>query len=363
MYVFVAATIAAVVYGADPEIKATDVVAGYRQNFAEFRTLHIQWTRVLTNAENFFSRLEVQAADLEAQSGGDGVTPEEKARLLAQAQNDRVMAAEPKNRAPKALRQDFWTDGIGFQMRIPAPDLGDATSNWRFRPSVPNLGAAELVRDYMDTLIICFNGSVEDGFRVWSARRKGDVYAGAIQSSPPNSEDTHFPPVGFVKPEWGMYWHPFDDFFAAPEDQLHVVAEEEFAGRRTIVVERVTENPRKELRLTPEHLKKFGDKVRIFDVVRAWIDPDRGYVPLKMEWGGYSTYKGKRLTPKRMFPSFKTIDDVEIQSVRGTNGYYPVRCAMHLYAVNARFRGPFFTLGDLIEGKQLVDDATASLDQ
>jgi hypothetical protein len=355
MMCFFVALLMVTAAGAPPQIQATDIVAGYRQNFAEFRTLHVQWQRVLTNAENFFKRLEAAAHDLEEQSARQGIEPEERARLLSQAEGYLGMAAHPKNIAPTVVRQDFWTDRTGFQMRLPSPSLGDQQTEWRYPPSAPGIDTKALLTHYKDTAIICFDGRADNGFRVWDGYTKGDIHVAGIQKSAADSDSTHFPPLGLVNPEWGSSWHPFDDFFAGPIEQLRVVREERVAGRRTYVVERVSETQHKELRLKPEHIKRFGERIKIFDIVRAWVDPARGYIPLKMEWDGEKWYDGKLIAPlKKKIPSFRIIDNVEIRQVAGTQGYYPVRCEMHLYAVEAGYRGPFVTVGDVIEGKQPV---------
>lgn len=349
------AALSAIVAGAQPQIQATDVVAGYRQNFAEFRTLHVQWARVLSNAENFFKHLEAVAHDLERQATREGLDAEQRAQLLSQAQTYLEMVSHPKNAAPNALRQDFWTDGTGYQMRLPSPSLGDRQTEWRYPPSVARIDGGALLADYKDTAVICFDGRIEDGFRVWDGYTKGDVHRANIQKSAPDSDEAHFPPLGFVNAEWGAHWHPFDDFFAGPIEQLRIVGEEELAGRRTYVIERVSENARKELRLKPEHLKKYGDRIRMLDLVRAWVDSARGYLPLRMEWRSDTLLDGRPLAaPEKEVPSFRSIDNVEIRQVPGTQGYYPVRSAMHLYAVEAGFRGPFVTVGDFLDGQARV---------
>lgn len=273
-----------------PEPK--ELVAGYRQNFARFHTLEVQWRQTKEFTEAWTKTRERDVLILKELMRDPATSPERRKFLEEEVRRTRMLLA-PEANNPRCFYQDFWTDRERFQMRV-APD------NWADRQArTVEFPKEALTKDslndvYKDFYILSYQPS--SGFRTWTGRHtKGGYHGTAVYGNNPNVQGLHhFPPAGEVKKEWGSLWHPFDDFFARPLEEMRVAGEEVLDGKRTYTLEAVREIQATAF-LTKEEIDKYNGKLKKYLATKAWIDPSQGYLPLRMTYYSYYVYNEKKL--------------------------------------------------------------------
>jgi hypothetical protein len=288
---------------ADAAITAEDVVAGFRQNLLSFATLRVTSRRVHAPTENVKEAL---------QRFGEKLTAEE---------------LEIRTRT-RAYHQQFWTDRIGFQLRCPETEQGGHAPSETFSfPEIP-LNEETLPSEYSSILVFTTDGNAPSGLRMWSGIRAGAPRGAIHIAMPAGNENCHLPPLAVETPAEGFVLHPIDDFFIPGPEGLSVVGVEKYHGADTYVLERnIPDHP------MTRNWRHEGDQFTLYWRHRAWVDPQRGYLPLRIERSLCFVNEGREYEdPWRQGPSY-TIDVSEIREVDG--GYYPCRTLEREFGMSA----------------------------
>ena len=385
-----------------------DLFAGFRQNYEAFPTLHVCWTQTTVTAENRTSYYTKIAQDLERQADTPGLTPEKKAELLRasnntpgtggfsadleprpgvvfyalkQAQNYQSIATRPENRI-STFFQDYRTDRKRFQMRtqyVPtggkselsgtktveelrkAAEIGEVPAKGEaakvvsskgkppkvFTTSAVPITPEALSGTFSDIPILSY--ATDSGFRLWSGQKRGDRPMATVLASNPNTELFTFPPLGVSDPLWGSKWNPIDSFFALPESEMTVEGTKQVANRNTIVLVYRKKVTNVGSFLPLEFQKEYKDKITRFEIIRAFVDPEQGCLPLRMEWDGETLLEGKPLVVPGGTKPYQVLEDVKVERIKG-GSYYPVSGALRLYALDSSYTGKISTIGDLVKG-------------
>jgi len=103
---------------------------------------------------------------------------------------------------------------------------------------------------------------------------------------------------------------------------MKVLRQETLDGRKVYLVEQVHERELPADFVPKEIASKYPGKVGLLDVARAWVDPRRGFLPVRYELGMAHTYEGKRLGSEGLnYHLVLTVSDFR-QFPNG--GWYPV---------------------------------------
>jgi len=150
-------------------------------------------------------------------------------------------------------------------------------------------------------------------------------------------------------------WHWIDEFFAQPADEMRVIREDQIDGRRVYVLDHVSRRP------VPKHLARgvVGELERGY-VARAYVDPGRGYLPLRIEYWTTLFHNGKRVGAGKVRPNtfMRTLETLEIAEVDGGR-FYPVRGVVKHYGLDPKYSGKLDTIKEAIAGR--VVDAPSVL--
>lgn len=351
--------------GEEVPYTAADLVAGYHQNFARVRTLRVQARYTERWMANQLKHWEKAAARAEQELQAIDLPAEQRALLLEEVQNNRERARDPLMAEPHYTLQDFWTDGVQFQQRVPRIAQGWNTPNPKRDGFIPGTGvpafpfpdgpatAQNLPTLFRELRIVSYSRSA--GFRSWEGVEREGRYGGWV-STEAKGGIVPFPPLGRPPLEWGAnlaqsQWHVFDEFFSRPIEEMRVTGTAVLDGRAVYLLEHWKKTARLESFMLPELIEKYGADVERFDVVRAWIDPARGCLPLRMEWTAKTQYKGVPLEPlpgaEKLKPG-RVVEEVKVEALAG-GGFYPVSGVIRHYAVDADWSGPFATIEDVIE--------------
>ncbi len=204
-----------------------------------------------------------------------------------------------------SARSYFWTDGKSFHRRWPL--------DGKDKNTILNSGSVtppeNLNTKYNLINIASWSMDHHPPLRGWygGGKNKGQ---GWISNDPDGNQYLcTYAPIGSVitdKP-LPLEWHNWDRynldlFMSGDPSQYRVIRKEILNGRSTILVDGL---------LTPAG--KTGSRERI----RAWIDPEQGYLPLRLEWTQINL-AGKAPNGIR-----RHIEITEVKKVE--SGYYPVR--------------------------------------
>jgi hypothetical protein len=303
-----------------------ELIAGYRQNFARFRTLEVQWSQTKEFKEAW-KKAQEKSAEIMEGLASDPTAPEKtRSQRLEYAKQIRRNVTMIKN--PQGFVQDFWTDRERFQVRIPPDDRADRQAQ-KINFPTEALTKESLNEVYKDFYILSYQP--DSAFRMWSGKHTKKGYHGtAVYSVNPNVNELHnFPPLGEVKKEWGTLLHPFDELFAKPLNQMRVTGTEQVDGKRTYLLEVSQELPAGAF-LTREEVMKYKGRLKGYSVTKAWIDPSQGYLPLRIAYSSAYTYNGKKIESKQ--PPLPLIDHVTVEKVTG--GYYPSNGTIYTHAID-----------------------------
>jgi hypothetical protein len=335
------------------------LLAGFWQNHASFRTLRVQLKVTKRYGEHWFAYLKKQA-ELQAEAVKEGgVAPEAKRERARAGESMAHALSDPYAQKPLPQIQDFWTDRARYQQRVPRPltvselDQGPEAAarlllSWQL-PDEP-LTPQTLPSRYRNFRIISYLGAL--GVRVWdpSPSGKSEGFTGPAAAV----GDQPFPPLGAPRTfgESGLL-HVIDQFFRLPEDQLKVVGKEVTGGMVTYILEHATPAPgRSWLAMDPRH----ADRLRVVRTTRAWVAPELGYLPLRMEWSSHTELDGKRVDagrpPPRGWKPTQALEEVQIVKVP-EGGFYPIQGVIRAYMVDVNFRPPALSLEDVQAGRLL----------
>jgi len=303
---------------------ATEVLRIHQTNRERLSRLHLQlvYREETTEAscrraqkqadekEKFIAVVsQMTAADAALQYGEKKLQGEEALRLLQvmiPEMKEEVANLRSRSRPFAIVRPLEWfADGDDYQCRQPLLSTRtEELAAWSF-PAAP-LTAATLKTDYRDVSIFSRSAQMRPEARWWhrSAERHGYV----MRKHLTDVSLVRLPPFMFAaRPRWDMR-HPIDAFFSQPADKYRVVREEELDGRKTVVVE--TSVP-----IDPPSTTRLA--------YRAWLDLQRGAIPLKM----YQRQNSGDAAPIDQFDLWQPAEIVTTQQIRELPGgaFYPVK--------------------------------------
>lgn len=99
--------------------------------------------------------------------------------------------------------------------------------------------------------------------------------------------------------------------------------------------------------LTAEEEARYGGRFRFFDVRTAYVDPERGCIPLRMDWTQRWMFGGRTILQT---PAFSTLSNVEIEQVV-PGVWYPRSSSMTVYVAENQENVPRVNPDDIVEGK------------
>ena len=312
--------------------------AEFHRNFRAFRSLKLQWRRDETTPPEWSAHqadrimaLEKEAAGLDDDASGHYHEIQQEIQRLRQSMANL--------QAPRHMVAAFRTDRSRFLV-MGAPDQWDslhAGNDWAL-PDVP-ISPESLKSAYHDFWIVSYAGDPTRGF-FWTMPTVGGAMSVQVRRANYQDGHTDFPPLGVEKGDWGpeSLWHPIDIFFRADPRKFATIGREAIRGRSAVLIERRTEAP---------DTSGLAAGAKRFEVVRAWLDPERGALPLKITWSFQDEVAGKPpvRTPVGANP-WKVLETTEIVEVKapGTEpdgrvrvGSYPTRGTITLYGPD--FRG------------------------
>lgn len=342
------------------ELTAADLVAGFWQNYASFRTLRVQLKTTKRYGEQWFLHLKQESEQQEQAAGEEALAPDAKLDALRRADLTREWLSDPYLREPLPELQDFWTNRAKYQQRVPRPltvselaagreAAARLLASWQF-PDEP-LKPETLVTAYREFYIISYLG--EQGVRSWNFSRSGR----SVGSVGPEEQLVYqsLPPLGAPRAVHDTaLLHVIDQYFRIAVDQLQLVGKETIGGVVTYVLEHAQEAPRGSW-LAPD--PKYAERLRLIRTTRAWVAPELGFLPLRMEWSSRRELDGKPIdagrTPPRGWKPYQVVEDVQILKV-GDAGFYPVKGVVRNYMVEVNWRPPqTLSFEDLMAGRTL----------
>ncbi len=253
--------------------------AAYRKNLAELFPLGLEYSvlrsehEAAINADRHRLREKQVLAKMkrsDVKFNGQDVSEEYFAVLMRDAAEqikyyDQVLQPEVvKKRLSERVteRQFLWTDGKAFHVRRPH----DPTQEETLFPA--EVSTENLPKHFEKIALASWSQANNPPLRCWFGTAAGGRVCTALNNC---FSMTSFAPLGFVRGDWthSWDWHELDQFMAADPAQLKVVKRVAVRKRTMYLVEGILENPR---------------QIGVREHVRAWIDPARGCLPLRIEW-------------------------------------------------------------------------------
>jgi hypothetical protein len=248
-----------------------EILAAYRQNASTPKTLRISWTRTLRRSEDW--RKQQLFGEKSIQRELDAMTPAEQSGergtlLSSQVKSFRALGTRSLEGLVEPVAQDYWSSGPRFQIRWFVDEKG---SRGLARAAFPDDETTRATLEPRFGSIAVLSVAEAGGglFHLWEGScDKGECFAG-IRAHNPVELLTYLPPLSRRAPADGVQMHMIDEFFSGAPEEYAVLAPVELDGVPVLLVERAL-------------------KVERGDCIRAWIDPARGCLPLRIE-----TYLGR----------------------------------------------------------------------
>ena len=291
--------------GDEPSPEA--LFARFRDNARAFATLRVQWRRDSRRSDDGVAAEVARIAGLERRLAGMDPSQREFHTLNAEANARRQGLAA--NYGPQRMFQTYLADKSQFMMRI-APanwDVLQRSDAW-LMPDAPV--TEETMRSkYNGFTLIAHGNPAAPGFRTCTPMGGGAVGV-MVQRQMVVNKQNYFPPLAMGKADFGpdSLRHPIDTFFAEGPKGLATTGRASVGGREAVVVEGRMEIPR-----------RGGQPPRV-EFVRAYLDAERGALPLRIEWFDEARKSARPV---------KVLETTEIRSVGG--GFYPAKGSVRLY--------------------------------
>jgi hypothetical protein len=250
---------------------------------------------------------------------------------------------------------DYWTDRLTCQVRFWDSSKPGRDGQGEF-PSAP-LTPRNLETVYQDINIASYLPGTTPACRIWGGISAGGMKTGATHDHaiPQSMGSFLYPPLGVSDRHWGYgAWSEIDKFFGFPPGEMRVVQKETMEGAACWLVRHVSLQP------AGEDLAKHG-KFQIGMVTRAWIDPRRGCLPVRMDW--YSeVYRDGALFRERKPEPYSVLKVNAIKKIdRG--GFYPTEgvTESHVPDPSQPFEpltGAEFVAGKTLDLQYVMDQST-----
>ncbi|OYW17992.1 MAG: hypothetical protein B7Z55_11485, partial [Planctomycetales bacterium 12-60-4] len=215
---------------------------------------------------------------------------------------------------------EFFIDGSDDQVRQPVrPFRGDMELNdWRF--SSDPVSPETLLTTYRNVSVFSRSSASSPASRWW--RDSVDRHAYVTEQHLAELSSIELPPLTNLPDSRMWSRHPFDAFFSRPSEEYQIIGAEEIEGRRLMIAE------------VSVPLDRAGGPCLSY---RAWLDLDRGAIPLKL-------YRWHFNTP----PQALDLDRTEPREIATTpeirelpdGGFFPTRTLLESMANDPDFPKP-----------------------
>jgi hypothetical protein len=188
---------------------------------------------------------------------------------------------------------------------------------------------ASMRQDYQGFELVAHDGDPAHGFR-WVTPYGGGASC-MIRARLYQDDRNEMPPLAFRKLPESRPRHPIDELFENDPKTFRTLRRETIDGHATVLIEQRTDAvvwPAGSAKGPPAG---SAGSVEQFNVTRAWIDPERGGLPLKIEWS-YDLRKDGQPQPGSGKP-YKVLEVTEIADL-GEGRFYPTRGAIRTYGLN-----------------------------
>ena len=265
--------------GADESLTGDEIVAAFRQNALRATTLRVTSESVSRRSAAAMASDKVHAKNIRHNIAAHHDAPAvEKADALKRA--DQLEATFADERLQFSV-EDFWTDRQNIQIRRQYMDGMPPPWN-KIHPSLKfpqtELTRESLTGDFARTFVASLGPATKGEFRRWDGARAPDGYwtAGVFNSwKSAGLPNLAAPPLFLPTSQMQLPTHPFDLLFQPGANLETVVVEHQKLGDVSTVLV-AQHRPREAPSITPG-----GPSLDW--VVRAWIDPERACLPLRVE--------------------------------------------------------------------------------
>jgi len=263
-----------------------------------------------------------------------------------------ISGEHPAVRKPVYEEFELFTNGVDFQVRSPAR-MGVRKFQFASSP----ITRETLLEDFAETWVASHDHDASVQLRLWygvdSRDGKG---SGAISNRSIGAYRTNFqfPPLGHKDSPSPTGTHPYDDFFfGAFQRDGETTVERDTKTGLFVVEHRV----RTAAKIT--HAAK--GKLEMQDAWKAWIDEDKGFMPVRMEYStGRYVYDNKVLCEEDLKPDRV----IELLGVTRTpqGVVYPLRIRTRYYQWNPNSLPVNIpSVDELISGKTYKSDVVLYL--
>jgi len=238
---------------------------------------------------------------------------------------------------------EFWSDHHAFQVRW-RPGSGPRSD----AVPIDALTPESLLRGaYQSTLILCWRPESQHRLWLWTGATSNGTGTIVLSNKSAAQEVTNleYPPLTADDEKWGARasWNTIDEFFAAPVSDFHVSGVDWVQGRQIPVLARLRRTS------LPSGEYAGPGEVEVVQLVKAWIDPDQGCLPIRMEWRSGYMHNGSVLGEIEKDSPFRVLDGVQVAHVG--KGFYPSRGTVTLYTIDPDSNEHLLSVEDAISGK------------
>jgi hypothetical protein len=295
--------------------------AQFRNNTKAFHTLKLQWRREANRTPEWIAQEKTAIQDLEAKAAALDNTTDDYHELNQEIH--RRNQAFPQLLGARRMVQAYRTDRVRFRV-CTAPvnwNAINAGPDW----SLPDEPVTEesMKTTFNNFSFVAYAGDPNGGFMTGMPMGGGFLSA-QVRRLNSFGDRNLFPPLGVEKAEWGVpdLWHPIDAFFRDGPAEFSTVGRETIDGHEVVVIER---------RAEPSPQKGQATNRRVFIITRAWLDPKRGALPMRITWSYLEEIDGKpspaTLLAKNPWQVLETTEILEVKNA----GFYPSKGTIKQY--------------------------------
>lgn len=292
---------------------ASEIVDGYLVNRSKLGGGRIVWRYEQAYPPGFFEAAERNIAELERVLQAGTLTARDESGVRAQLVGMRRSLERKKS---DSCVFDVWFQGKNAQVR--------QFANYdEFRSDFPDspVGSKSLASEYAGIQIISFSNKSRPKLFWWEGKPT-DAAMARVTRSNRRFVDSVFPsvlpPLVSANKLWGEEaFHHIDRFFLDLDSETARVEGGEIDGNTCAIVRGFRRSA------------AAGDQAELVEQIDAWIDADRGFLPLKIEWKGRYQKSGQPLEevsgPVSRRLKVKKIDQL------ASGAFYPISGKHTLY--------------------------------
>jgi thiol-disulfide isomerase/thioredoxin len=302
------------------------VLAICRENRAKLDPLHFQSRLVEERTEAYGESQLLQAKGLEQLLAmiekGNGVgeleaqMPGISSEAYRQSLRDQVKTSQELAQPFRSEDQfEFFIAGDNYQVRSP---VGASETTFAFPTAA--VTAESLTDEFAHVRIYSRSAAQSPPGQIWQGQSHPErqVFATTTNKHFGDTQSTRLPPFTDALHASTSGKHPIDVFLGAPPDRFRTVGQESREGRLLTIVDVVVPTDLQSGRIgadgKPEQFKLAYE-------VRAWLDLERGGIPLLMQmWIGS---EGEKFDERFRATPWRVLATTDVKEVNG--GFYPAR--------------------------------------